>query len=193
MSTACILLAAGDSRRAGMPKGLRTYRGGPWLAWQVRALRGEMVVVTGADHDAYCAALPELERCFIRNPAPARGQLSSVQCGLAAVSRATRVFVLPIDVPAAAPAVWHALDVSLGGELLAAMPVYGGRGGHPVLLGHEMIGRVRALPADARLDTALRAAPVARVAVGDPSVVLNLNTPEAWQAFVTGSVPGPLC
>jgi len=179
----------------GEPKGLVLFRGRPWIESQLAALDGRRVaVVLGHDGPRYLEAIPDLPNRaeLVVNPDPDRGPFSSLQVGLAAVSASTAgpAFVLPVDVPAASVGVWQALEQALDPELDAAIPVFEGRGGHPVLLAPPFIARLCAQdPAspEARLDLALRSAKARRVPTDDPRVRMNLNAPEDWGKLVKGT------
>lgn len=187
-----VVLAAGRSSRMGEPKGLVVVDGRPWIVRQLDALADRRVIlVLGHDRERYLEAVPGLGRSVdvVTNPDPERGPFSSLQVGLSVVDPRKPAFVLPVDVPAALPGVWGALETALG-QAEAAVPVQDGRGGHPVLLGPALIVRLLARPnaAECRLDEELRklaqAGRVVRVPVEDPRVRLNLNAPGDW-----GKVP----
>jgi molybdenum cofactor cytidylyltransferase len=195
-----VLLAAGRSSRMGEPKGLVRVEGQFWLEHQLDSLQGRrVVVVLGEDRERYIASIPTLAQRVVLavNPDPERGPFSSLQIGLACVTRATNAFVLPIDVPAASAPVWSELERALEGGL-AALPTWGdeARGGHPVLLSSRFIATLLTRPATGRLDHELAAAAVdpgldrggsvVRVPVGDPRVRLNLNAPEDWGKLASG-------
>jgi CTP:molybdopterin cytidylyltransferase MocA len=124
------------------------------------------------------------------NVDPDRGPFSSLQCGLAHIAPGQPAFVLPIDVPAASPAVWAALAASLAAADAAVPTTPEDRGGHPVLLAPSFIACLRSLPptaVDARLDMQLRRhAHVIRVPVADGRIRLNLNAPEDWGRLERG-------
>lgn len=206
VSAPVILLAAGRSSRAGEPKGLIDVHGQPWLACQLERMAEchvpRVVVVLGFGWDAYRAAFPWIDRAHAgalavmgvevqvaRNLDPDRGPFSSLVCGIERLGRES-AFVLPIDVPCPGRVVWHALSLALAeGSRDAAIPMYQGKGGHPVLGSAAFLERLRRTPidaADARLDAKLRALPaptLARIEVDDVRVGMNLNTPEDWRAM----------
>ena len=190
-----VVLAAGRSSRLGEPKGLFAVEGKPWLLHQLDAiartgLAGRVVVVLGFDAERYLAAIPDLaaRASIVTNPDPDRGPFSSLQCGLAAVAAsASPVFVLPVDVPAPSPDVWHALAAALAPATPAAKPIHDGRGGHPVLFTADFARGLLACPPASRLDHELSRAHVARVPVDDPRVGLNLNEPRDWGKLVPGT------
>jgi molybdenum cofactor cytidylyltransferase len=192
-----VVLAAGRSSRMGEPKGLVPFRGRPWLLAQLDAIAsagGRAVIVLGTDRERYLQALPGLaQRARLAfNDDPDRGPFSSLQCGLAAATSAApaaAVFVLPVDVPAASPAVWRALRQALAGSPTAdaVVPELEGRGGHPVLLSPSTAALLQSRPATSRLDVELAALPqILRAPVKDPFIRLNLNAPPDWGKLEAG-------
>ena len=89
---AALILAAGDSRRmGGSPKATLKAPDGRSFATRIIDVLAEsgvdnLYVVTGAHHDAIVAAVtaetPRRLPAFVRNPNPARGQLSSLWVGM---------------------------------------------------------------------------------------------------------------
>lgn len=177
----------------------------PLLRWQLlrhRAAGGrDAIVVLGHEAETYRQAFPELFGVeqwplIATSEQPELGQFASLHAGLVVAARAwTReraVFVLPVDVPAAQASTWAALGrglIASGGVYDAAIPLFGGRGGHPVLLSmtfaQELL-KIDPRADDARLDVQLKKlAPerIVRVEVTDPLVVENLNTPEDVARF----------
>jgi CTP:molybdopterin cytidylyltransferase MocA len=205
-----VLLAAGRSARLGRPKGLVVVDGRAWLERQLAAFAAcggrRAVVVLGHARDEYAATLPWIASALtdearvesvsvsaLTNDDPDRGPFSSLQIGVAALLRSdpslTAAFVLPIDVPPPDARVWRALAERIDGDVDAVVPVFDGRGGHPVLCAAALLRDVVATPcdaADARLDAKLRAcARVDRVDVDDARVAMNLNAPEDWAALTS--------
>lgn len=129
VSTAGVLLAAGAGTRYGMPKVLAAE--GRWLRSAVSALADggcdEVVVVLGA--------------AIVDVPAPARaviadhwasGMAASLRAGLAAVAAADVAVIHLVDTPDVTAAVIRRM---LAVEADLARATYGGRPGHPVVIG----------------------------------------------------------
>ncbi|MBI5837471.1 MAG: nucleotidyltransferase family protein [Candidatus Eisenbacteria bacterium] len=204
MEAALVVLAAGEGRRAGGPKAWKLVRGRPWLAHQLEALSelrlASIVAVLGEPPPETPRGLLAGLRWAI-NLRPELGPFSSLQIGLSESPPDMPVFVLPVDVPVpglpvfealcgafhaawkrrVVPAAGAAAGRRTGSPLLAAVPLFKGRGGHPVLLAAEACGellRMDVASPGARLDVWLRSQGprITRLETGDERVVTNLNT-----------------
>ena len=80
-----IILAAGASSRMGTPKALLDYRGETFLDRLIRVLGAvcDPVIVVLGYHAEQIRAGVNGRVQFVVNPTPTRGQLSSLQTGLA--------------------------------------------------------------------------------------------------------------
>jgi molybdopterin-guanine dinucleotide biosynthesis protein A len=150
----------------GMPKGLVEIDGEPWILHQLRAVPPPVIVVVGRERYEGLVVDP------VVNEDPDRGPFSSVRTG-ALHTTAASAFILPLDVPSPDPRVYRALEQA--GP--CAVPVFEGRGGHPVLVPLEPIRQARD---DDRLDHLLARLHPRRVPVDDRRVRMNLNTPADW-------------
>jgi molybdenum cofactor cytidylyltransferase len=79
-----IILAAGESKRMGTPKGLLDYQGAPFLQYQIKKIQeiplANIIVVLGKDKEEYLEKIPNLNDCIVvTNPNPYRGIFSSIQ------------------------------------------------------------------------------------------------------------------
>jgi CTP:molybdopterin cytidylyltransferase MocA len=164
-----ILLAAGRGSRMGRPKGLVDVKGTPWIVRQLEAIPTPVIVVVGEER--YAGLLGDREIAINLDPNP----FLSVKAGAMKATGAA-AFLLPLDVPCPDPRVFRALEQA--GP--AAVPIYEGRGGHPVLVPLDPVRRAE--DAD-RLDHLLARLNPRRVPVDDPRVRMNLNTPDDWAAF----------
>lgn len=186
-----VVLAAGASRRMGTPKAALTLGGRTFLAHVVAALHGggvpDVVVVIGDDPGgAVAGAARACGVGWVRNPAPERGQLASLQVALEHVARtvpaADAVLVALVDHPAVRAATVAALREAAAREPSAAILVaaHGGRRGHPVLFRRSVWPELLAAPDEGGARTVVHADParVRVVAVDDPGVVMDVDTPE---------------
>jgi CTP:molybdopterin cytidylyltransferase MocA len=198
-----VVLAAGASVRLGRCKALVEIGGGRESSPLARLLAAgaglaagfaepaplDVVVVTGAAHDEIAAALHDLDAPptlaveLARNARWAEGRGGSVLAARAA--RPGRDFcIAPVDVPLVRAATFRALGArwrSAGTPprgWLAPRGV-GGRTGHPVVLGRELLSRWSPPGFDTPLRE-LRAAanPLLALDVDDPGIHDDLDTPE---------------
>ncbi|WP_380284518.1 NTP transferase domain-containing protein [Kitasatospora purpeofusca] len=140
-TVAALVLAAGGGRRlGGRPKALLRYRGRPLVEHAVAVVRAggcrEVTVVLGADRERV-RSTAHLPGCrLVANPDWEGGMGSSLRVGLAALpARASAALVMLVDTPGVSPAaVARLLAAHRAGAQLAAA-AYGGRRGHPVLIG----------------------------------------------------------
>jgi CTP:molybdopterin cytidylyltransferase MocA len=144
-----LLLAAGGGRRlGGRPKALLDHRGRPLVEYAARVLRtggcDPVHVVLGAAAEAVRAGA-ELPGCIlVDNPDWAQGMGASLRAGLASLADtgAGAALVALVDQPGVgAAAVARVREVYRSPSSLAAA-VYGGRRGHPVLLGADRWAQV---------------------------------------------------
>jgi molybdenum cofactor cytidylyltransferase len=97
---------------------------------------------------------------------------ASVRCGLAALEGADRVLVALADQPGLTPAAVRAVLDRPG----SARAVYGGRPGHPVVLGPELLARAGELRGDAGFRDLLAGVPA--VECGHLGRALDIDTRE---------------
>lgn len=135
MSTAGLLLAAGAGRRYGMPKVLA--EGGAWLRRAASALSAggcaPVVVVLGAAVEEALPLLPPGVEHVVAAGWES-GMSASLRAGLAALPPVEAALVHLVDLPdVGAPVVSRLLAHAAPG--VVARATFGGRPGHPVLLG----------------------------------------------------------
>jgi molybdenum cofactor cytidylyltransferase len=180
-----VILAAGSSTRMeGKPKALlRDSHNQTYLTRIAVNAReggaGGVLVVVGPPHgDAVKKALPPGVAAAV-NPRPERGMLSSVQSGINAVPRGcTGVLVWPVDVPFVKSTTVRALINAPGAKLV--LPTHQGKGGHPLRIPQQLFAEVMALDGDGGLKALIDARPnaVERLAVDDPAVLIDVDTPD---------------
>ena len=182
-----LVLAAGASSRMGRPKALLpTMDGRPLAVWQADRLRAagcaEVLIVIGSHAADLRAGLAG--EVLVEHPGWARGRAGSLQAGLRAGPDAAGWVVLPVDNVGIRTATLRALLAAVQPVDFAVRPCSGGAAGRAVWLGPAAAQMVAAAAADARVDELLR--PRERcLAVDDPGVASNINTPAEWAAART--------
>lgn len=165
-----------------------------FVARVVRVLRQggiSDVLVVGRPEDGALRAQVDALRpapAYVENPDAARGQLSSLNAGIAhARARgATAVVVMPVDIPQVRP---ESVAALLRGAAASGAPIarvaHAGRSGHPVLFRDAVFDELRtADPAvGAKAVVRARAGEVLAVDVDDPGVVRDVDAPDDYAAL----------
>jgi CTP:molybdopterin cytidylyltransferase MocA len=183
-----IILAAGASSRMGSPKALLDYRGETFIQRLVRVLStvcDPVVVVLGY----YAATLrPAVSGAtIVVNPAPERGQLSSLQTGVAALPPDAEGFLFtPVDSPAVEPATLECLATAFRGRdpaTLFVIPRYAGKHGHPVFATRAIAHELSALPLTAQARDVIHGhiADTLYIDVDDPGILTDIDDREAYR------------
>lgn len=193
-----VVLAAGASSRMGRDKALLPWppssQTGTLLSAAICALRpfAQIVFVVAGHNEAVLAPVANARGAIlVRNPAPERGQFSSLQAGLreALAFGCDAVMITPVDCP---PLSASSLELLRAGfesavvrGLWAVAPENGGRHGHPLLASRELIDVFLAAPAteNARELLHAHAQRVGYIPVSDALVKAGLNTPEDYAAL----------
>lgn len=178
MMLAALVLAAGKGERFGGGKLDAPFRGAPLLAHAVDAACAapvERVLVVTRAGQAVPGNDPRLAVLTVDSPA-----LSvSLKAGLAALAGADGVFVFLGDMPL----VPHGIAARLADALednIAALPIWQGQPGHPVLLTRRGFALAEGLGGDRGLGTVLRGrADVLRLPCDHQGVVIDVDTPAA--------------
>ena len=188
-----IVLAAGRSARMGRSKPLLEIGGETFVARAVRSLReggcAPVLVVMPAGDGAVAGAAREAGALVVDNPDPASEQIDSVRRGLEGVpATAGAAAVLPVDHPLVRPATVATLVARWREEPRRIVrPVHDGRPGHPTVFPRPAWEALRGdLPRGARSVVEDPAHPCEDVAVEDPGVVADIDTPEAYARLTEG-------
>jgi molybdenum cofactor cytidylyltransferase len=188
MMIGAIILAAGRSTRMGSNKLLEDLNGKPLVRHVAEAALASkvhpVIVVTGHQHEGVSAALEGLNLTFIHNADFADGLSTSLKTGVAALTtEVTAVIVLLGDMPLIPSAAINQLITAFEAspQKIAAVPVYEGEWGNPVLLSRTLFEEVSTLQGDAGARRLLngRAGDVLEVPIASDAVLIDLDTPEA--------------
>jgi molybdenum cofactor cytidylyltransferase len=190
MTIAAILLAAGESSRFdGYPKALLTAgRRSAVRRLAEIALEEQfdpVVAVVGAHKRPIAHEVRDLRVQVVDAVQWYEGRTASIQAGLGAVPEDRDVLFWPIDHPFVSPRTVETLVAVLPTDPLAVwfIPTHEGHGGHPVIWKSRMRRDILDLRPDAPVRSLLPefGPQVRRVPVGDPGIVANVDTPEAYR------------
>ena len=189
---ASIILAAGESRRMGTPKALLDYRGETFLDRLIRVLgkvSDPVIVVLGYHAERIRSGIRGRAQVVL-NPHPERGQLSSLQTGLAELPPAAEGFAfIPMDCPAVREDTVERLAAAFAERpsgTLFVIPRAGDKRGHPVFAAPAVAAEMLALPATGQARDVVHAH-VDRtryVDVDDPGILADVDDPEAYRRLL---------
>lgn len=197
-SLAAVLLAGGASRRFGPEnKLLASIAGTPLLRRVAQEILGagirDVIVVTGADHDAYVRALDGLPVRFAPNAAWDEGMGGSIASGVRLVAdSADGVFIVPGDLPNLTEAMFRRLahEFQAHGARKVVVPVTAdGAQRNPVLWPRSALAALAALTGTrggkSVLDTL--AAERLDVAFDDAALFADIDTQADLDHFIAGT------
>jgi molybdenum cofactor cytidylyltransferase len=200
-----VILAAGESSRMGRDKALLPWPPvsdgevdacGTLLSASILALRPftDSVVVVGGKNAARLASIVAANGAsLVQNPAPERGQFSSMQVGLQEVAARGygAAMITLVDCPPLSAASLGLLrtrfDAALAAGKWAVAPENKGKHGHPLLAGRALIDAFlnAAATSNARAIKRSHAESIEYVAVSDSLLSIDVNTPEQYAALST--------
>jgi molybdenum cofactor cytidylyltransferase len=202
-SFAGVILAAGESSRMGRDKALLPWppsdRGlisstDNFLSAAIRSLATSsdfVIVVAGKNEGALAPIVYSSGASLVTNPDPSRGQFSSLQIGMREVLNRGRdaAIVTLVDRPPAAGSTVQTLRDAFEAaplDIWAVVPEFSGKHGHPYIVGREMIEKFLQAPVsgNAREIEHQFQEHIQYLAVDDPFVALNINTPEDYSALL---------
>ncbi len=194
-----VILAAGESSRMGTDKALL-----PWppaaagrvsvqdtlLSAAIRSLSHTadfVLVVAGKNETSLTAVAYANGASVVVNRDPSRGQFSSLQVGLQETLNRGRdaALITLVDRPPASLETLDALREAFEWsppDVWGVVPECSGKHGHPFIAGRELISAFLQAPATstAREVEHEHQAHIKYVAVNDPMITLNINTPEEY-------------
>jgi molybdenum cofactor cytidylyltransferase len=190
---ACIILAAGQSRRMGtVNKLLASIDGKPMVRWAAEAALASaaapVFVVLGHEAAKVRAALEDLNVTFVDNPDYAQGIAASVKRGIAALPKnADGAVVCLGDMPRIAPGQIDRLIAAYNpveGRALV-IPTWRGKRGNPVLIGKRFFAEMQTLTGDVGARPLISQYPelTCEVEMEDDAVLVDIDTPQALEGL----------
>ena len=184
MTTAGLILAAGESRRMGYPKALLKYRQETFLNTLIGLLAARcspVIVVLGASAERIRASVSR-PATFVLNEAYARGMTTSLQCGLRAIPpECEGVLFTLVDHPAASLATVDSLLAPP--RPLLRVPRYGKTRGHPIWFSRDLIPEFLALPDGGAANQVVHrhAGDTEFLDLDDSGIVADIDDPDAYR------------
>jgi CTP:molybdopterin cytidylyltransferase MocA len=171
----------------GRIKALLQLGGETFLDRQIRLLEpycSPVVVVVG-EHAAEIEAGRLRPAVTVVNPHPDRGMLSSLQCGLAAISEEVDAFLFtPVDLPKINKETVEQLAQAAGSAPIV-IPRCHGRRGHPVLMDASLRTELLAASGSPRDIVDRHADQVRYLDVEDDGILVDVDTPEEYAALTS--------
>jgi len=172
----------------------RNFSARTFLSETIRALSpfNDMVLVVAGRNEANLAPVVYANGAsLVINPAPERGQFSSLQTGLKEVLNQGRdaAMITLVDRPPVAAATLQqlhdAFENAVAANKWAVIPAYQEKHGHPFIIGREMMEAfLRAeVSSTAREIEHHNQQHIEYVAVNDPYVSMNVDTQEQYAAL----------
>jgi molybdenum cofactor cytidylyltransferase len=186
VSSAAIILAAGESRRMGRPKALLPFRGGTFvsvLAGTLGKFCSPVYAVFGFEAERMVTQTPP-SVVAVENPNYEQGMLTSLQAGLRAMTQLPdRVLFTLVDHPAVES---ETVRLLLEHDAALVIPRYLGKRGHPVIMSREIALEVLAEPATSKLSDVVdrRAADILYVDVEDGGVRDDIDDPRLYRELL---------
>ena len=184
--SAVVILAAGLSGRMGMPKHLLQFSEGlTFLEHIVDVYQkfhvSEIIIVVNpsANVSPDIFRNPDSIRIVI-NKDPDEGRYSSIQLGINVLD--TNVFIQNVDNPFVNIGLLMSLTKGLK-DFDYAVPVYEGRGGHPILLSANILDRLRLSESSSRFNDVLKSFNRKNVEMNDPYIHANINTSSDYKKY----------
>jgi molybdenum cofactor cytidylyltransferase len=188
-SIAALILAAGNSERMGQNKASLPYGNGLTFAGQLVSVYDQascspiiMVINNKVNH-----AIPNHGKVqFVLNEHVEKGRSWSIWLGLQRIPCGHSCFIQNIDNPYANPVLLSQMCETIKPEQYI-VPVFDGRGGHPILLGCTVVDELRKRSDIGNLREALKEFVRFEVLTSDEQIHLNINTPEDYLNFIKQS------
>src|SRR2546425_2245543 len=195
MALAGVVLAAGASERMGRPKALLDFRGRPFAVRLLEALEAldlkSRVGVLGPDAERVRPSLATHECFIVESPDLAGEAIGSLRAARAALEpiRPSGIVAWPVDLPHVRVATLERLlEAHRRSRAPAVVPSFAERRGHPVIwdqaLFSELATSAAATRHGARAVLAAHERDLVTVAVDDPAVIDDLNTPEDYERLI---------
>jgi len=193
-----LVLAAGESRRMGQPKMLLPFRDTTIIAavagTALASSADSVHIVLGARAEDIRAAVEGLPVAFVMNAAYRLGMLTSIQAGVRAMPAETRAVLLMLGDQPEIPAetLDRVIDAWQRSRSGFALPIIGGKRGHPLLIDMRHRDELLALSPESGMRPLLaaHADEILHVPVESDAVLRDLDTPDDYRRLTARNEGG---
>jgi molybdenum cofactor cytidylyltransferase len=128
------------------------------------------------------AKLKSVPFILVVNHQVERGRSWSIKLGIDCVPAGHGCFIQNIDNPSAEPALLKSLHSVIKSDGYV-VPVYNGKGGHPVLLGRFVVDHIRTLKDEFDFRDVLKQFTRIEIPWNGDGILWNINTPADYKKF----------
>ena len=185
-TVSALIPAAGASSRMGSDKtSLRTPGGQTFASYLIDFYRDcccSPVIVVHNEGTNLNACESKVVKSVL-NHHPEKGRSHSIMLGLKEVPQGNACFIHNIDNPYTSKSLFDSLinALPLNGY---AVPIFGERRGHPVLLGKQAVEALRNTAGDFDFREELQKLERIEVPFNDKRILWNINTPDDYHEFI---------
>jgi molybdenum cofactor cytidylyltransferase len=178
----------------GFPKALLPFHGGTFLTHILETLAAadlhSPLIVLGRDAGRIRKEIDLSEKEVLVNPDPSRGQLSSMQLAISKMTnKAEGCMFWPVDQPDVSAALARNLmGLFRRSGASIAMPVYGGKRGHPAIFARELFQEFLATPVGEGPKRIVTSRKPALLECDEPGTVMDVDTPADYFALTGKSL-----
>ena len=181
-----IIPAAGNSDRMGSAKAFLRLANGQTFAESLLSgysRYGATPVILVVNESADPAKINSGSAICIINDHIDYGRSYSIKLGIQHIPAGHACFIQNVDNPFAGPDLLDQLLFNLKDDSYV-IPVHGNKGGHPILLGTNIISELAGIDSLFDFREVLRNFPRIEISWNDPAVLLNINTKEDYLKFL---------
>jgi len=190
-SISAVIAAAGNSERMGCDKALLSIGHGKTFAGHLMhgyRLYGCRPVVLVVNENTDISQLQQTNILTVINHQVHLGRSHSIRLGLSHIPVGSECFIHNVDNPFLKPDLLDRL-LELVQPDAYVVPVFEGRGGHPVLLGRQVADHIRSQEHPADFREALSRFKRMELPFPEENILWNINTPEEYQKFILSNHP----
>ncbi|RXY99669.1 nucleotidyltransferase family protein [Fictibacillus sp. S7] len=189
-SLSCILLAAGRSSRMNQNKALLRWQGLSLIAYQVKTIQNagikDVVAVLGFGAAELSRELNGSSVKIVKNNDYSSGKCSSIRIGWHGMDKnSTGVLIAAVDQPLLSEVLCQMDKLHKSDPESIIIPVHNGKRGHPILLPSLLYSELLLITEETEGLRSIIKKHHKRVKLlktVDPRILLNLNTPDDYEA-----------